>query len=220
VRRRSRLGGGCWRRLAGQFGIALAVRVVLGLDAGQVLPLDVEQFLLRLDLVVGIAQALGHLGRQGLPLVELGLILELLALLARRRDLFLGSLDRGADIQLGAGLQAVDILCGGIGLEQRLVLAPLLPGVLLEFLLALRLGGGLGLLLRGQRRRLFPDQVAVGVEDAVGLAAAALRKTVAADAPAFAAEHLAAARILAARGGCMSLQGSEQNDRAGRSFID
>jgi hypothetical protein len=83
-------------------------------------------------------------------------------------------------------------------------------------MVALRLGCGFGLPLGGQRRRLFPDQVTLGVEDAVGLAPAALGKRITADTPVFAAEHLAAGRLLAGGGGCMSRKGCEQNDRAGR----
>ena len=79
--------------------------------------------------MVGIAQPLGHVGRQRPLLVERGLILELIALRAPCSDLFRVALDRGAHIQFGAGLRAVDILCAGIRLEQGLILAPLLMPV-------------------------------------------------------------------------------------------
>jgi hypothetical protein len=44
------------RRAPGQFGIALAIGVVLGLDRFEILLLDVEQFLLQPDFVVDRAQ--------------------------------------------------------------------------------------------------------------------------------------------------------------------
>ena len=109
--------------------------------------LDVEQFLLRLDLVVSVAQAFGNFRRHGLLFVEFGLVLEFLACLARCRNPIFGRLDGQIDIGLGLALGKIDILRCGVGIQQRLILAPEFLGVLFQFLLALGFGGGLCLLL-------------------------------------------------------------------------
>jgi hypothetical protein len=72
-----------------EFNEAAQILVVLQPNRLQILLLGLDHRLLRPDLVIGVAQTLGHVDRQLSVSVELRLILEFLALPADLRDLFL-----------------------------------------------------------------------------------------------------------------------------------
>ncbi|KAF4516411.1 hypothetical protein B566_EDAN003157 [Ephemera danica] len=143
---------------------------------------QVMKALQRLDLVVGLAEALGDFRWHGLVLVELGLVLELLPPLLDRLDPLLGILDRQIDVRFGLTLGKIDVFGDGIGVEQGLVLAPLFLEPALGFLALAFLEPQGGLLVGAHRRPDILDQISLAVVDTVSLATALLGQRVAADA--------------------------------------
>ena len=102
-----RISGSAHSAAALEVEITATVVVVLVADDIEFLLLGFDDRLLRLDFVVGVAKAFLDLGRQRLLLVELGFVLEFLALRADLSDLAFGILDRLVDVFLRARMSSM-----------------------------------------------------------------------------------------------------------------